>query len=229
MQIDGEKLKQERSAKGWSQELLAKASGLSLRTIQRVEKNHNASIETILSIASALSITPSQLYPEDTTIYANWNRRILMQNIIAFCIFLIAIGSLFYLAAPLLTFMSFHLVLYTLGFVFSATILSFGVDGLQKSLAGIKYMFSQEVIGGKPAQYLAEIYRGQINFCYGGAFLVLAIGIASIHGSPQLYGSDRIHEGYAVLSIAFIYAALLAEVILRPLHTKLKTCDMSTE
>ena len=37
MQISPEKIKHFRKENGWSQEVLAKASGLSLRTIQRIE------------------------------------------------------------------------------------------------------------------------------------------------------------------------------------------------
>lgn len=229
MQLDGNKLKKSRLDKGWSQELLAKASGLSLRTIQRVEKNNTASTETLLSIASALAIAPDLLYPDEKSISANWSRKNTMQNLIAIIIFSVAVGSLFYQAAPLLTFVSAHLILYTFGFVASATILAFGVDGLQKSIQGLKYVFSQELCGGRPASFLAKIYESQIKFCYGGAVLVVSIGIASIHGLPQLYGTDRIHEGYSVLSLAIVYAALITEVILRPLKTKLETCDMSAE
>lgn len=61
MKINASTLKQKRKEKFWSQEELAIASGLGLRTIQRVESEGNASFDTIKSIASALEVKASEL------------------------------------------------------------------------------------------------------------------------------------------------------------------------
>lgn len=50
-----------RSEKLWSQEQLAKACGLSLRTIQRIENSGSASIETIKALSAVFSINPDDL------------------------------------------------------------------------------------------------------------------------------------------------------------------------
>lgn len=54
-------IKELRATKCWSQDELATASGLSVRTIQRVEKGGSASLETTKAIAAAFSVTPDKL------------------------------------------------------------------------------------------------------------------------------------------------------------------------
>jgi len=44
--VNGDKIKQLRIAKSWSQEKLATAAGLSLRTVQRVENESVCALET---------------------------------------------------------------------------------------------------------------------------------------------------------------------------------------
>ncbi len=54
-------IKQKRLAKGRSQEQLAEVSGLSVRTIQRIERGHNAGLESLKCIAASFSIPLAQL------------------------------------------------------------------------------------------------------------------------------------------------------------------------
>ena len=54
-------VKKLRLQKGWSQEQLADISGLSTRTIQRLERGENASLETLKSLASVFEINVAQL------------------------------------------------------------------------------------------------------------------------------------------------------------------------
>jgi transcriptional regulator with XRE-family HTH domain len=54
-------IKQIRVSKGWSQEQLAQFSGLSVRTIQRIERGHNAGLESLKCIAAVFEIDISRL------------------------------------------------------------------------------------------------------------------------------------------------------------------------
>lgn len=54
-------IKQLRLSRGWSQEQLAQFSGLSVRTIQRVERGHNAGLESLKCIAAAFDIDVVQI------------------------------------------------------------------------------------------------------------------------------------------------------------------------
>lgn len=53
-----------RLQKGWSQQQLAELSGLSARTIQRIEGGQTASVETLKSLASVFEIEFQQLQSE---------------------------------------------------------------------------------------------------------------------------------------------------------------------
>jgi transcriptional regulator with XRE-family HTH domain len=50
-----------RLQRGWSQEQLAEVSGLSARTIQRIEKGQSASLETLKALAAAFGVEVSNL------------------------------------------------------------------------------------------------------------------------------------------------------------------------
>ena len=54
--------------KGWSQETLAELSGLSVRTIQRVERGGNASLETLGALAAVFEVEISTIAKE-TSMY----------------------------------------------------------------------------------------------------------------------------------------------------------------
>ena len=61
VKLNKDKIRKLRNIKCWSQDELATASGLSVRTIQRVEKNGSASIETTKALAAVFDITPHKL------------------------------------------------------------------------------------------------------------------------------------------------------------------------
>jgi len=61
-------VKRLREKRGWTQEQLAECCGLSVRTIQRVERGENASLETLQSLASVFEVDISKLTEEITVI-----------------------------------------------------------------------------------------------------------------------------------------------------------------
>jgi transcriptional regulator with XRE-family HTH domain len=61
MKINLDLLKKLRKEKAWPQDQLAEISGLSLRTIQRIEKSGNASLESKKALASAFGIKATEL------------------------------------------------------------------------------------------------------------------------------------------------------------------------
>lgn len=67
MKVDSQKLIQLRNAKAWSQQHLADVSGLSLRTIQRIEKTQSASHDSIGALASVFEITPDALLMNESS------------------------------------------------------------------------------------------------------------------------------------------------------------------
>ncbi|AMJ57252.1 hypothetical protein AXG53_11810 [Stenotrophomonas sp. KCTC 12332] len=61
MKIDGQRIKQLREARGWSQEHLASLCGLSARTVQRLEAEGSASLESRMAVAAALEVAAVDL------------------------------------------------------------------------------------------------------------------------------------------------------------------------
>lgn len=61
VKLNKDKVQKLRAIKCWSQDELASASGLSVRTIQRVEKSGVASLETAKALAAVFSVTPDHL------------------------------------------------------------------------------------------------------------------------------------------------------------------------
>jgi transcriptional regulator with XRE-family HTH domain len=61
MVLDAKKIRSLRESCGWSQEQLAEAAGVSVRTVQRAEKDGSASRETKVCLAAALNVPHDQL------------------------------------------------------------------------------------------------------------------------------------------------------------------------
>ncbi len=60
----GMSIRQRRIGRGWSQEELARHSGLSTRTIQRIETGHQASLESLKSLAAVFETSITTLTEE---------------------------------------------------------------------------------------------------------------------------------------------------------------------
>ena len=65
VELNKNKIQNLRAQRCWSQDELAAASGLSIRTIQRVEKTGNASFETVKSLASVFEVEPIMLQSQN--------------------------------------------------------------------------------------------------------------------------------------------------------------------
>lgn len=68
MDINAQLIKDRRTSNKWTQQHLADACGLSLRTIQRVERYGNASNETVASLAAVFEIDQSDIVVEEREI-----------------------------------------------------------------------------------------------------------------------------------------------------------------
>jgi transcriptional regulator with XRE-family HTH domain len=66
MDVNAKKIKELRTTKGWTQQHLADACAISLRTVQRVERYGNASQDTVLGLSSVFEIQQSEIIvPEE--------------------------------------------------------------------------------------------------------------------------------------------------------------------
>src|SRR5687767_109073 len=66
VKVDSNLIRSERENRGWTQDHLARVAGLSLRTIQRIEKTGSASLESVTALASVLSVEVANLRVNQT-------------------------------------------------------------------------------------------------------------------------------------------------------------------
>ena len=92
LEIDSLLIKAERQSRGWSQEQLAAAAGLSVRTIQRMESGSVASSESAKCLAAVFEVPFSRLVIEKPR--GLWSRRRLWVAAAAVCA---AVGSSLFL------------------------------------------------------------------------------------------------------------------------------------
>ena len=68
MDVNAKKIKELRTGKGWTQQHLADACAISLRTVQRVERYGNASQDTVLGLSSVFEIHQSDIIVSEEAI-----------------------------------------------------------------------------------------------------------------------------------------------------------------
>lgn len=225
--ISADKVKQQRQKKGWTQEVLAKASGLSLRTVQRLEREGGGSGETLQALAAAFEVEVAELFAEYPIPQSRWTKEKLMHGFIALFVLLGAVGLLMKLAGELKMFWDFYTLAFAIFFTCAATISAFGVSGLIKSFSGLRYLFSDSIDGGKATGLLAQIYQKQIWFCYGGGIIGVMVGVVATHANyPMIEATVTVHRAYAVNILLLLYCAIYCEAVLRPLVAKLQVSDI---
>ncbi|REL31037.1 helix-turn-helix domain-containing protein [Thalassotalea euphylliae] len=219
-----------RKENGWSQDVLAKASGLSLRTIQRLEKDGNASSETLLSVAAALNKPQNELLHISEQIETLWKWRSIMQNVIALIVIIGAIGMLFVLGGELGMFADHYSALFLTLFTYACTVVAFGPHGFIKSITGLKYLFSENIPASSYTTHLAYIYKKQLVFTYAGSFIAFITGaIAILSNQASIESLAAFNTAWAICILIVLYAAIVAEGVFRPLIAKLDATQLMAE
>ena len=76
MKINAERVLKARKEKAWSQEELATASGLNLRTVQRIETEASASLQSKKALASALDLDIHDLDFQEIRMRQQWEYKV---------------------------------------------------------------------------------------------------------------------------------------------------------
>jgi transcriptional regulator with XRE-family HTH domain len=77
MKVNADLVLRARREKFWSQEELAIASGLNLRTIQRIEREASASLQSKKALAAALDLDIQDLNEQEIDMRQTWEYRVL--------------------------------------------------------------------------------------------------------------------------------------------------------
>ncbi len=95
MHVNSERIKLERKKKAWSQEHLAEASGLGLRTIQRIETSNSASFESVKSISATLGIALSEIIVDRSQVTLLRKMDVGRRTVVGvFCTALLGLGAI---------------------------------------------------------------------------------------------------------------------------------------
>ncbi len=227
MQISPEKIKYFRKQNGWSQEVLAKAAGVSLRTIQRIENDTNAALETQLAIAGALDMPLAELCQSSPRTEIYWKWRSIMQSVLGLVVVVFAVGMLFMLGGDLGMFTDVWSALFLGLFTYACTVIAFGSHGLVKSITGLRLLFTSDLSASHYYKHLAFIYSKQLAFVYAGALIAVITGGVAILSHPDSWETtERFAASWAVCILVLLYAAIFAEGVLRPLIAKLNASEL---
>ncbi len=220
MNIAPEKLVALRKERGWSQEKLGAMSGISERTIQRVERDGLCSLDTKMALASALDIAPAGLQPKSTEFAGSAG---IMKTSWSGALGLLVIGT----AAPiviLLTATDGRWELASLGIVWGLTIIlvmmNFGVKATWRLFDNTSWIVKYPDQVDDLTSYIIQA-KTTIEYAYivGAVATIVSALTMTVH-IPALAENAGIHLSYAAKPL--IYAMLFVELWFRPFKKRME-------
>ena len=224
MDISAEKLKQLRLERGLSQDLLAKQSGLSLRTIQRLEQAGGGSPESLLALSASLNVSPQALRHSSVPTISHWSFAQRSVQLSALLLLLALHLALVSLAShgQFSIYLDLVSLLFLLLFVPGVTLVAAGPMGLIMSIINLSLLWQHATGTVAERRFLQQLYQLQYRLCYGSALVLSLLGLVSVfYHSPHL-STASLQGALGVLCLGWLYAACAAELLLRPVLFKLK-------
>jgi len=224
MSVSSEKLKKLRQYNGWSQERLAEISGLSLRTIQRIENNANASLESQLAIATALNIPPSDLLEDDQITVGdggiNWGGA----TGVLLCIGLMAYQFILTGVSYFEPYSLFLVLVLTIAMSF----ISLGLQNATATFALLRWVLFSPKNELSLQRYLPHLNK-IILYCHTAGAISTLVGIIAVFMTPESFNYQYqplakypFTMGLGVALLTYLYSCMLAELILRPLKHQIE-------
>lgn len=224
MTISVDKLKKLRVNHGWSQERLSELSGISLRTIQRIESGESVSLETQLAISKIFNVAPTELFEnkemELGTGGINWSG-----------VCGIVLGSLMMLlqfklpGSPFFDYISFLLVI---GLSIAMCSISIGIEKTVSTISMIRWVIvlpNNEIGLENRIPYLNKL----IIYCHTAGAISSLVGVIAVFLTPEAYEwtitpmpKYPILFGLGIALLTSLYAAVIAELVLRPLKHQIE-------
>lgn len=226
MAISAEKLHQLRLQNGWSQERLAEICGLSLRTIQRLEKGASASLESQLAISKAFDIAPSELLDDDDIEIGsggiNWSGLCGMLLMAFMVIAMLVLGG----SAPI--FFDAMSIILTLGLPLGMAAISLGIKKTWHVIQLFRFVVVLPDHQKGLQQHISSL-NWLIFYCYAAGVISTLIGMVSVLFYPadfaysgELANRQPILLGFGIALLTLIYSAILAELVIRPLKHQIE-------
>jgi len=222
MSVSIEKLKKLRKYSGWSQERLAEISGLSLRTIQRIETSGNASLESQLAIATAFSISPGELLENEAVEVGNgginWGGLIGIILCVCLMIFQFELGNT--------VFFDPYSLLLIMGLLIAISSISMGIDNTITTVLLIRWVFILPKNKVGMQKHLPDLNK-LITYCHVSGGISSLVGVIAVLMTlePNQYHPDAEYPfamGIGISLLTSLYALMLAELILRPLKHQIE-------
>ncbi|MCT8126510.1 MAG: transcriptional regulator [Alishewanella sp. 34-51-39] len=224
MDISAEKLKQLRLDRGLSQDLLAKQSGLSLRTIQRLEQAGGGSPESLLALSAALNISPQALRTKELPPASAWSfqhqgvKISALLLLVALLLFLVSLAS----SGQFSIYLDLVSLVFLILFVPTVTLLAAGKQNLKLSVRHLGALFTEPSGNQAERTRLLAVYRLQYQLCYSGALVITLLGLISLLHFSAEFDQSLLQSGISVLSLPWLYAAVVSEILLRPIIFKIQ-------
>ena len=208
-----------RRERGWSQEQLSAISGLSTRTVQRIESSGDCSLDSTMALASAFEISPAELenqvVAEDTA-----NPEFELAGILGYLCILMGLPVIFYSFTSTSGIWEIATVLIIDGLVLMLSCSSLGVretlDFFSNSLLKINPQ-------AKVSSFNAAIIHARhiCQYLYTVSFVTALVYLLTI----ALHVPERMSNTNVLLvelMMPVLYAILLAEFWIRPYKHKLE-------
>lgn len=216
MELESKKIKQLRLEHGWSQERLAKISGLSLRTIQRIEAGGSCSVESRLSLASTFDITPNALLSKTpTNIEKN---RLDISRFLSLSVIIFVVIFLCYITGGFKIFFDAISLVTLLLVAFSLSILSKSLGEVCSALILLKWhIFAPTYEDNLPSRI--RTLQKLIAHLYASSIFISLIALLGVIAQEDVT-SKNIMQYLSIAGLPMLYALGICELLIRPIKFK---------
>lgn len=220
MTVSNQIIKLLRKERGWSQEQLSIISGLSERTIQRIEKNGGCSLDSKMALASAFEVSPKELETKPQAELIFDKSKIDWESTLGYISILIILPFILFVLTNTHGLWEISCLLIIDGMTI---VLSISSQGFSKTIRFFSNTFSAIKNTGKIIDYNTTIIHAKLicQNLYIIGFVTMLVYLLTI----LIYVPDRLDNINVVLveaSIPMLYAILWAEFWIRPFKHKIE-------
>ncbi len=219
MSLSSQQIVSLRKERGWSQEKLAAISGVSERTIQRIERDGSCSLETRMALASAFDLSPSELSGPDADEQNSSEMRTDWSGAFGLFILGLAIPAVILLTGTngKWEMASFFTVI---GLTVVMSIMTYGLKATHTLLDRTSWLVRYPVRASGLGSLIVQAQSLIANAYTIGVVASLVTGLALAVHKPDLF--DQYRTVIPIIIKPLLYAALFVEFWFRPYKRKLE-------